>query len=69
MQTIRLNVNGMSCGGCEKRIALVLGRLGGICAIEADHRSGIVKVVFDSARVSDEAIRTSIERAGYEIAA
>jgi copper chaperone len=69
MQTISLNVSGMTCGGCEERIARALRRIPGISAIEADHRSGAVRVIFDPARVSDDAIRAAIERAGYEVAA
>lgn len=69
MQTIRLNVSGITCEGCEQRIARAVGRLVGVSDIQADHRSGSVRVVFDPARVSDDAIRTAIVRAGYEVAA
>ena len=69
MQTISLNVSGMSCQGCEERIGRALRRMAGISAVEADHRSGAVRVMFDPARTSDATIRAAIERAGYQIAA
>ena len=69
MQTISLSVSGMSCEGCEERIARALRRMAGVSAVEADHRLGAVRVIFDPARASDATIRAAIERAGYEVAA
>lgn len=69
MQTIRLKVGGMTCGGCEDRIARAVRRVAGISAIEADHRSGEVRATFEPERVSDAEIRAAIERAGYEVSA
>ncbi len=69
MQTISLSVSGMSCEGCEERITRALRRIAGISAVEADYRSGAVRVIFDPAHASDATIRAAIERAGYGVAA
>lgn len=62
-----LQVRGMTCTGCEGRIQKVLGRLDGIRSTTADHRSGEVRVLFDSEQTSAQDIGASITNAGYQI--
>jgi copper chaperone CopZ len=57
----------MTCTGCEGRIQKVLKRLDGIRSTTADHRSGQVRVRFDSEQTSAQDIAASITNAGYEI--
>lgn len=67
MEQITLQVTGMTCVGCEQRIQQALGRLEGVQRSRADHRDAEVRVVFDSARITEQALRTCIEQAGYDI--
>ena len=67
MQQIEFRVSGMSCRACEQRIEKALTRVEGVARSSADQRAGHVRVVFDTARTSEQAVRSCIERAGYEV--
>lgn len=67
MQQIVLQVNGMTCTGCENRIQRALGQLEGVKQARADHQANEVRVIFDPARTPEEEIRACITRAGYEV--
>lgn len=62
-----VQVSGMTCSGCESRIGAGLARLDGVRRSSADHRSGRVRVAFDPAEVSAEAVRARIEQLGYTV--
>ena len=70
-QILALQVGGMDCEACERRLHTVLGRLDGVAAVDADHASGRVEVRFDPSRVSAEALRRAaaerIEQAGFTV--
>ncbi len=68
MEQMELRVNGMTCGACEQRIQRALAQVEGVVRSAADHRAARVKVVFDPARASAQAVRARIEQAGYEVA-
>ena len=67
MKEIKLDVQGMSCSGCEERIQKVLGRIEGVIRSSADHQAAEVRIIFDPNRTSEQALRGSIEQAGYEV--
>ena len=66
MTRLTVTVTGMSCTGCEQRIANALGRMDGVGRVEADHASGRVTVDYDPAVVGEEAITTGLAEAGYD---
>jgi copper chaperone len=66
MTPLSLTVNGMSCSGCEQRIAAALERLDGVDNIESDHQSGTIRLDYDPAVVTPEAIASRLADAGYE---
>lgn len=63
-QVVLLQVEGMDCGACERRLATVLGRLDGVGQVDADHATGQVRIRFDAALVS---AGTLAARAGERI--
>jgi copper chaperone CopZ len=67
VEQLELKVSGMTCTGCEGRIAKALSRLEGVVCSTANHQTGRVRVVFDAARTSERAVRSTIEQAGYEV--
>lgn len=67
MKQLELKVSGMTCTGCEQRIANALSRLEGVVRSTANHQTGQVRVVFDAARISEQAVRSAIEQTGYEV--
>lgn len=60
-------VDGMSCTSCENRISRCLGALPGVVQVNADHKHGRVRVLFNSGTISTSALRTTIEGLGYEV--
>lgn len=63
-----LNVEGMTCGGCESTVTRALGKLDGVMAAHADHASNTVSVTFDPATIDLEAIGSRIEELGFVVA-
>lgn len=66
-EQVDMQVSGMSCSGCERRIDNALARLDGVRQSGADHRTGRVRVAFDPAEVSVAAVRARIEQLGYAV--
>ena len=63
-----IEVSGMSCNGCERNVENALKNVDGVSRVEAKHKAGTVDVVvLDD--VNDDALRTAIHEAGYEVIA
>ena len=67
METITMNVSGMSCGGCVASVTRVLKAVPGVSDVEVSLSPGTVKVSFDPARTAAPALRSAIEDAGYDV--
>ncbi|MBW3650451.1 MAG: heavy-metal-associated domain-containing protein [Actinobacteria bacterium] len=65
MTPLSLTLSGMSCAGCEQRIANVLGRLDGVGSVQADHRERTVRLDYDPSVVTPETISARLAGAGY----
>ena len=59
MNEIVLNVEGLMCGGCEKRVETALSKFKEIKKVKANHKDGIVKVDMN---VENESIWMSQEQ-------
>jgi len=70
-QVVVLQVTGMDCGACERRLQTVLGRLDGVGQVDADHSIGQVRVRFDAARTNAAVLTRGaterIEQAGFDV--
>ncbi|MEC0301912.1 copper chaperone CopZ [Terribacillus saccharophilus] len=64
-----LQVNGMTCGHCEKAVKGALGELEGIQGVEVDLASGKVDVVYDDSLVTKNEMKEAIEEQGYDVVA
>jgi copper chaperone len=69
METVTLNVTGMTCGGCVASVTRVLKTTPGVdnAVVRLDSHSATV--TFDPARTSVPALKSAIEDAGYAVAA
>ena len=67
METITMNVSGMSCGGCVASVTRVLKAVPGVSDVEVSLSPGTAKVSFDPARTAAPALRSAIEDAGYAV--
>ena len=66
MKETIINVKGMMCGGCENRIKNALGDLKDIEKVEANYKTGKVKI-FTSENVERKAMEDVIEDIGFEV--
>lgn len=62
-----LTVPDMSCSHCESSIKKAVGTLNGVENVIVDLATKKVSVEYDSAKVSVETIRNSIEDQGYNV--
>ncbi|WP_433958336.1 copper chaperone CopZ [Cytobacillus horneckiae] len=67
MESVTLNVQGMSCGHCVKAVEGSVGEMKGVKTVAVDLQNGKVKVDFDSASVSLDEIIETIDDQGYEV--
>lgn len=66
MKEINLNVEGMVCGGCEKRVENALLSLNGIEKVVANHQNNTV-LITASNELNIEEVKEKIEDLGFEI--
>jgi len=69
METVTLNVQGMTCGGCVASVTRVLKAVPGVSDVAVALNPGSAQVTFDPARATVPALREAIENAGYAVGA
>jgi len=69
MASINLNVEGITCGGCEKSIRNALLSNDGVSDATASHETGIVAIKFDDSKIQEAQLKQAIEDAGFDVAA
>jgi len=67
METITMNVKGMSCGGCVASVTRVLKAVPGVSDVAVQLSPGTARVTFDPATTAAPALRSAIEDAGYDV--
>ena len=60
-----LPVQGMHCGGCERRVEEALARLPGVGRVRAEHIGDDVELEYDPTLVDRRSLRAAIEDAGF----
>jgi copper chaperone len=69
METITMNVQGMTCGGCVASVTRVLKAVPGVADVAVTLKPGSATVTFDPARTAAPALRTAVEDAGFDVVA
>jgi copper chaperone CopZ len=64
---VTLDVEGMTCDGCEKAINAGVESLEGIAEVESDWEAKFTKVKFDKSVTSLEEISDKITETGYTV--
>ena len=64
---VSLNVEGMTCDGCENAIKSGVESLEGIAEVESSHEEGWTRVKYDKNLTSVEDIEAKITDTGYEV--
>jgi len=65
MQTLRLNITGMACGGCANTVRQALLALQGVSAAEVSHVEAAADIVFDPLTITPQQIAAVVTAAGY----
>jgi len=64
---VTLNVDGMTCEGCENAIKAGVESMEGVASVESSFEEGWTKVKYDKALTSAEDIEGKITDTGYEV--
>ena len=67
METVTLNVKGMSCGHCVKAVEGSVGKLDGVERVLVDLNKGQVVVEFKAHQVNLDQIKETIDDQGYDV--
>ena len=66
-KTVNLDVEGMTCTGCENTIKEAVGKVPGVTGVTASHTEGLAVVKYDSTKTNIKAISGAITDAGYTV--
>ncbi len=66
-ETVRLDVEGMTCAACASRIERVLGKQDGVSEAVINYATGDARVVFDPKLTGIGDLTGAVHRIGYEI--
>lgn len=65
--TLSYDVTGMTCSHCENAVRQEVEPLTGVQSVEVDASSGALRItVPDAGSVTDEAVLSAVEEAGFE---
>ena len=67
LETTRIDVSGMTCGGCVASVTRVLKAVPGVRDATVDLHAGIATVTYDAARTNVPALKAAIVEAGYGV--
>lgn len=67
MQTERLKVTGMTCGGCTSSVTKALKAVAGVGDVSVSLAAGAATVQYDEHLTSPERLRSAVEAAGYGV--
>ena len=63
---IVIPVSGMTCGGCEAAIKVVVRKLDGVVDVQADYKNGSATVTYFKEKVTVEKIVEAINKTGFK---
>lgn len=67
METVQLNIQGMTCNGCVKNVTGVLQKVPGVSSVEVSLEQRCAKVVYNSAEANPAQLKAAVEGAGFEV--
>ncbi len=67
IQTINIEIKGMTCTSCEEHINHSVNQLDGIINIKSSYENGNSVIEFDNSKTSIEEIKKSVNATGYSV--
>ena len=68
METLTLNIEGMTCGGCVNSVTGVLQKISGVSNVNVSLELNRATISYDPAIVKPDQFKTAIEDAGFDVA-
>ena len=68
MQTVTLNVDGMTCGGCVKSVTRLSAGVEGVEKAEVSLENKNAVITFDESKTDTDALIDAVEDGGYDVA-
>ena len=68
METLTLNIGGMTCGGCMKNVTRILENTEGVAKAEVSLENKNAVIEFDPAKTNPAALIEAVEEGGYDAA-
>jgi copper chaperone len=66
METVTLQVEGMTCEGCVRSVTRVLQGIAGVQSVEVSLEDARAQVQFDPTRTSTQRLVDAVQEAGYQ---
>jgi copper chaperone len=66
METVTLQVEGMTCQGCVRSVTRVLQGVAGVESVAVSLEGARAQVRFDPARTSPQRLAEAVQEAGYQ---
>jgi copper chaperone CopZ len=67
LQTIEIDVYGMTCNGCELTVESAVKKLPGVQSVKASHTDSSAVITFDKTRADFKTLETAITATGYKV--
>ena len=67
METIQLNIEGMTCNGCVNSVKNVLQKIPGVANAEVSLEQNRATVVYNPEQANPAQFKAAIEDAGYDV--
>lgn len=67
MQSVLLNVSGMTCGGCTSKVTNALKAIPGVEDVKVSLSTGEATVQYDEGRTSPDQLKSAVISAGYGV--
>jgi len=68
METLTLNIEGMTCGGCVKSVTRILESVEGVAKTEVSLEGKSALIEFDPAKTGAAALIEAVEDGGFDAA-
>ena len=66
-QTITLNIDGMTCGGCVKSVTNALNQVAGVQSVDVSLENKNANISFDDSQTSVAQLTEAVEDAGFDV--
>ena len=67
METLVLNVNGMTCNHCKQSVEKAVGAIAGVDSVNVVLEDKKVNVTLDASVVSVDTVKNTIEDIGFDV--